>query len=541
MTAHSQPGRARNIGRLARFLAPGILCALASGCASLRWTAPEPPTFAFENPVATRLGQALAPAQQRHPGESGFGILEYGLESLVARAALADTADQTIDAQYYIYDSDEAGSIMAEHLLEAADRGVRVRLLLDDYNFAQDSELIALSVHPKIQVRVFNPAVLRPRWARVVEYALGFHHATRRMHNKLFIVDNEFTILGGRNVGNDYFNIRANKVFRDFDILIAGPVTAQASTAFDQYWNSAWSVPAGALGVRTRTTADLEKLRQKLQARVKNAERFNEEYSAGRDRYLTDLAGDGKMLVWARGEVVTDPPQKIANSSPATRPVARRLDQEIDRAKQEILIEAAYFVPGPDDLGTFRQLRERGVTIDLVTSALETTDVPIVYCAYQKHRRDLVAAGVNVYEYMVHPPPERRDRKWYLLRPSYAALHSKVLVFDRQITWIGSFNLDPRSHDLNTEVAVVVNSAELSARLAESINEDRLPSRSWRIQLQPDPRSATGDRRGPPSEVVTWTGEVDGKPVILFREPMSDGKRVEVFFLSLIPWIDGQL
>jgi putative cardiolipin synthase len=541
MAAESQRRRAGVIGRLARLLVPGILCAFVAGCATLHRTAPVPPSFAFEHPEATRLGRALAPAQQRHPGESGFGILEYGLESLVARAALADAADQTIDAQYYIYDSDEAGSILAEHLLAAADRGVRVRLLLDDHNFARDSELIALSVHPKIQVRVFNPAFFRPRWARLLEYALQFHHATRRMHNKLFIVDNEFTILGGRNVGNDYFDIRGNKVFRDFDILIAGPVTAQASTAFDQYWNSAWSVPAVALGRRTRTAADLEKLRHKLRARVKNAERFDEEYSVDRDRYLTDLANDGKSLVWARGEVVTDPPQKIADSSPETRPVAQRLDQELAQAKQEILIEAAYFVPGREELEIFRQLRERSVAIALVTSALQTTDVPLVYCAYQKYRRDLVAAGVDVYEYKVHPAQEQRDRKWYLLRPSYAALHSKVLVIDRQITWIGSFNLDPRSHDLNTEVAVVVNSAELSAKLAESINKDRQPERSWRIQLQPDSRPATGDRSGPPRQVVTWTGEVGGKPVTLFQEPMNCGRRIEVFFLSLIPGIDGQL
>ena len=541
MPAELQNGRAGAVVRLARLLAPGILFAFASGCASLRQRTPAPPSFAYEHPETTRLGSALAPSQARHPGESGFGILEYGLESLVARAALADAADQTIDAQYFIYDSDESGSFLAEHLLEAADRGVRVRLLLDDFNFASDSELIALSAHPKIQVRVFNPAFFRPRWARLLEYALQFYRPTRRMHNKLFIVDNEFTILGGRNVGNDYFNIRGNKIFRDFDILIAGAVTAQASTAFDQYWNSTWSVPAEALGVRARTAKDLDKLRRKLRARMKNAEWFDEEYPKGRDRYLADLANDGKSLVWARGDVVTDPPRKIEDSSPETRPVARRLDQELARGKQELLIEAAYFVPTSQEFEVFRQLRERKVDIALVTSALDTTDVPIVYSVYQKYRRDLVEAGVDLYEYKAHSPQQHQYRNWYRLRPSYAALHSKVLVIDREVTWIGSFNLDPRSHDLNTEVAVVVNSAELSAKLAESINEDRQPGRSWRIRLQPDPRPATADRGGPPRQVLTWTGEADGKPVTLFHEPVNCGQQIEVFFLSLIPGIKGQL
>lgn len=541
MPAEPHDGGTGAGGWVARMLAAVILGAVASGCASLRSRTTAPPSFAFEHPETTRLGRALAPAQQRHPGESGFDLLEYGLESLVARAALADAADQTIDAQYFIYDSDEAGSILAEHLLEAADRGVRVRLLLDDFNFASDSELIALSMHPKIQVRVFNPAFFRPRWARFVEYALQFYHATRRMHNKLFIVDDEYTILGGRNVGNDYFNIRGNKIFRDFDILVAGPVTAQASKAFDQYWNSEWSVPAVDLGVRPRTAKDLDKLRRKLRARVKNAERFEEEYAAGRDRYLKDLAADGSSLVWAHGDLVSDPPQKIADSSPELRPVAQRLDQELARVKQELLMEAAYFVPTTQEFELFRRLHDRHVDITLVTSALETTDVPIVYSTYQKYRRDLVEAGVDLYEYRAHSPKEHQYHKWYHLRPSYATLHSKVLVIDGQVSWIGSFNLDPRSHDLNTEVAVVVDSAELSAKLAETINADRRSDRSWRIRLQPDPRPAA-DRRGePPPQVLTWTGEVGGKPVTLFHEPMNFGQEMEVFFFSLIPGIKSQL
>jgi putative cardiolipin synthase len=540
VSAEFEGARGLCLLRLGRFLFPGLLLILASGCATLHPPAP-PASFAYDHPENTRLGRALAPAEKRHPGESGFGILEYGLESLVARAALADAAEKTIDAQYYIYDSDEAGSILAEHLLEAADRGVRVRLLLDDYNLASDSELIALSVHPNIQVRVFNPVIFRPRWARFLEYAMYFNRATRRMHNKLFIVDNEYTILGGRNVGNDYFNVRANSVFRDFDVLIAGPITNQASAAFDQYWNSPWSIPAADLSERPRTAADLQKLRVKLLARVKNAARFGKEYAAGHNRYIKDLADDPKTLTWAHGEIVSDPPEKIADTSPATRPVAEKLNQELAKAKKQILIEAAYFVPSKKEIATFRRLHDRGVSIKLVTSALDSTDVSMVYCAYQKCRRAIVASGVDLYEYKVHPPQEHREHKWYRLRPSYSALHSKVLVFDDKTAWIGSFNLDPRSHDLNTEVAVIVKSPELAAQLAESINEDRMPTRSWRIQLQPNPRASAYPGDPTPSRIITWTGEDDGKPVTLYHEPMSFGKRIEIFLLSQIPGIQDQL
>jgi len=522
-------------------LAAALAVALMSGCVSIRRVPPGPKSYAFDKPETTRLGLALAEGERAHPGQSGFAILEFGLEALVARAALADSADHAIDVQYYIYDSDEAGSIMADHLLAAADRGVRVRLLLDDYNLASDAELAALNAHPNIEVRVFNPASCRPRWARFVEYGLYMREAERRMHNKLFIVDNEVTILGGRNVGNEYFSIRTGSAFRDFDILIAGPATRQASSAFDEYWNCPWSVPASALVLRTPTEKDLVALRQRIKERIRNAEHFEEQFAAGRDRYLADLEHDGRTLIWARGEIVSDPPRKIATTAPETRPVARRLAQEWDRANREILIEAAYFLPGNEGLGKFHSLHERGVNTRLLTSAMETTDVPLVFCEFRKWRRDLLAAGVDLYEYKVHSAQEPRGRKWYHRRPSYGALHSKVIVFDRERAWIGSFNLDPRSTELNTEVAVVVENRELAAELAGCITEDMSPYRSWRVQFAREENGSGKKEPDPKTARIVWAGELGGEPVTLKHEPMNLGKRLKIFFLSLIPVSQDQL
>ena len=219
------------LSQLFRRILPGaVLSALLPGCASVGSHVRPEPSFAFDRPETTRLGSALAASQKLHQGKSGFALLDYDLEALVARAVAADTADRTIDAQYYIYDHDETGNLVTARLISAADRGVRIRLLLDDYNFRSKRELIALCAHPLIQVRIFNPVSHRLSWARLLEYAIHFRRADRRMHNKLFIADNEVTILGGRNVGDNYFNIEPSKAFRDFDVLAAASLRSPSLT-----------------------------------------------------------------------------------------------------------------------------------------------------------------------------------------------------------------------------------------------------------------------------------------------------------------------
>lgn len=515
-----------------------VISLLVSGCTTFPRGVPANVTMAYASPDTTLLGRQLAAVEKLHPGQSAFHILDFGLESLVARVTLADTAERTIDAQYYIYDSDEAGSLLAEHLLKAADRGVRVRLLLDDYNLGSDHELAALCAHPNIQVRVFNPIRCRLRLFRLPAYALHLHQADRRMHNKLFIADNVGSILGGRNVGNDYFGIRTTDSFRDFDVLMEGPVTRQASAAFDEYWNSQWSVPATELVDRRPTGADLEAERCLVHARVKGAAGFEEKFAAMHDKYLTTMTAAGSPLIWGEGEIVSDLPRKVDDASARSSAVAERFDEELRRARSEILIEAAYFVPGTAMVQECQTLHQRGVSIRLLTSALEATDVPIVFCAYQKYRRDLLAVGVDLYEFKVHRGLNPRGERWYRLRPSYGALHSKVIVFDRELSWIGSFNLDPRSANLNTEIAVLVQSRALANQLADTITADLSPTRSWHVRRQP--------RVGPDSHKVddaslVWDGEVNGRPVELRHEPANWARRMEAFFLSLAPGVESQL
>jgi cardiolipin synthase C len=530
-----RPDGAAAGGRPVRTAALALALALAaglSGCATISPVVPWRSSYALPDPGTTPLGRAMASDQAAHPGKSGFHLLAYDLEALVARVALADAAQRTIDVQYYIYDSDAAGSILTEHLLAAADRGVRVRMLIDDYNVHDDRELVDLCANPNIQVRIFNPVGWRSGLFRLPEYLLDFRHSDHRMHNKLFVVDNEVSILGGRNIGNDYFDLDTDNAFRDFDVLEVGPVTRQASAVFDEFWNSQWAVPAPDLAGRRPTAADLAWARRRIASRLAGAGEFERLYAATRRSYLENLESDGE-LVWAPGRIVAEPPRKIADSSPATDEVADQLGREWRQTRREVLIEAAYFVPGRTGLDTFRRLRARGVKIRLLTSSLEATDVPIVYCAYRNYRKALLRAGVDLYEFKLHGPRVKSAAKWYRLGPSYMALHSKVMVFDRRRVWIGSFNLDPRSAKLNTEIAVVVDSPALAAQVEEDIAEDMSPERSWHVRLVPRP-----DGQG---ERVAWTGEQGGRPATLFHEPASWRANLGAFFLSLIPGLEGQL
>jgi putative cardiolipin synthase len=479
--------------------------------------------------------------EQAHPDQSGFRLLEYGREALVARTALADAAERTIDAQYYICDPDAAGSLFFQRLIAAADRGVRVRLLLDDNNLSDDREMATLCAHPNIEVRVFNPFTFRARWARLPQYAVDFNRMVRRMHNKIFIADNAVSIIGGRNIGNTYFSLDSESNFRDFDLLVAGPLAHDASAAFDEYWNSEWSVPATRLVWRTPKSEDLEKLKKQIATRVETVEGFareNEEQGRG---YLRELSARD-ALVWADGEIISEPPRKIQPGSHETTQVSSRLEQEFQRTNQELLVEVAYIVPTDEFQNQLNELRHRGVSVKIMTSALEATDVSMVFSAYKKYRINLLESGVELYEYKAHADLTRSERRWYKPRSTLSSLHTKAIVFDRERVYIGSANLDPRSVKLNTEIAVLVHSRKLARQMADYLAEDFSPARSWHVQLHSNweyrPERGVWRER----KTLTWVGEYQGKPTTLYFEHAAGlWQRTKAFLYSLLPGIEPQL
>lgn len=522
-------------------LLPGLAVFFCGGCVSIK-----PPVLTEKSQVAplcetTTLGRLLAPQLQKHPGLTAFKLLEYGREALIARTALADTVARTIDAQYYICDPDAAGSYFFQRLIAAADRGVRVRLLLDDNNLSDDLEMAALCAHPNIEVRVFNPFKFRARWARLPQYAFDFNRMVRRMHNKIFIVDNTVSIIGGRNIGNNYFSLDSESNFRDFDLLVAGPLTNDASRAFEEYWNSEWAVTATRLVRQAPTRDDLAKLKERLALRIASVDGFVQEHQERRNGYVKELVIDGN-LVWAEGEIICEPPRKIEKTSRETTQVSTRLEQEYKMARRELLVEVAYFVPTDKFRVQLNELRSKGVSVKIMTSALEATDMSLVYSSYKKYRTRLLENGIELYEYKAHAGLTRSERRWYRPRSSLSSLHAKAMVFDRERVYVGSANLDPRSVRLNTEIAVLVNSPKLAMQMAAYMDEDFSPSRSWRVQLHSE-RVYRPDRRGWRDEqYLTWTGEQAGQPYThYFEHAASPWQRTKAFLYALIPGIEPQL
>src|SRR5258706_7666209 len=440
---------------------PRFLCALLAavgGCASLPDTAAREPSSALAHPAASRLGRALAPAIRAHPGRSGIYSLGDGRDAFAARVLLARAAERSLDVQYYILRADTTSGLLCEALWQAAERGVRVRLLLDDNNTSGlDDALAALDAHRNIEVRLFNPYSSRS-W-RLGELATDFSRLNRRMHNKSFTADNRATIVGGRNLGDEYFGAEGTVEFADLDVLAVGAVVPEVSASFDAYWNSASAFPVAAL---------IKPAEAQAAARVREAwARLYER--PGAPRYVAALRSTALVqqlvagnlpLEWGTARVVSDDPAKVLH--PPERQdlhMLPRLQAALGKPARELDLVSPYFVPTADGSAALRALAERGVKVRVLTNSLAATDVAPVHAGYAKYREELLRAGVRLYELKPTAKVERDDHPG----GSDASLHAKTFAVDRSRIFVGSFNFAPRSARLNTELGVVVERVRLAS------------------------------------------------------------------------------
>src|SRR6266850_1170698 len=435
---------------------PRILCALVAalaGCASLPDTGAGEPSTALAGTAGTRLGQALAPAIRANPGKTGIYPLGDGRDAFAARVLLARAAERSLDVQYYILRADTTGGLFCEALWRAAERGVRVRLLLDDNNTrGMDQALAALDAHPNIEVRLFNPYA--SRGFRLGELVTDFSRLNRRMHNKSFTADNQATIVGGRNVGDEYFGAESAVEFSDLDVLAVGAVVPEVSASFDAYWNSRSAYPVAAL-IPAAAPQAAELVRAAWA-------KLNESAQAAR--------------------YVSDDPSKIVN--PPERSdlhLLPRLVAALGAPDAELDLVSPYFVPTADGTAALRALAGRGVKVRVLTNSLAATDVAPVHAGYAKYRERLLRGGVRLYELKPTARPERDDRPG----GSDASLHAKTFAIDRSRIFVGSFNFDPRSARLNTEMGVVVESPRLAARLSSALDRG-LPRDAYEVRLAPN-------------------------------------------------------
>ena len=462
----------------------------------------------FEDPASTRLGQFFGPAADEHPGLSGFSLLSHGREAFIVRLALADLAERSLDMQYYIWDGDTTGRIIVDRVMKAADRGVRVRLLVDDpYYKASDSVKAALDAHPNVEIRLFNPLSNR-RWS-ALDFIFDFGRVNRRMHNKLMVSDNAAAIVGGRNIGDIYYGVNTIANYRDLDVLAVGPVVPDLSGVFDRYWNSPSTVPIATIVDRAHGPADLDAILNRLHEAIAAAD-----YPYPIDQDLNELAAQGTELrdnlVWARGQIIADDPETIACGKESDH-VVEFIRGRVAQLKKELLVESPYFVLPAAAQATVKALHERNVRVRVLTNSLASNDMLPAHSGYAKTRRRLLENGMELYE--LRPDTDAFRTGWSLLSGrSSAILHTKAMAFDGEAVFVGSFNLDPRSAVINTEAGLYIESPELAERLMAYMATGVVPANSYRVLL---------DLNG---EIV-WETVRDGQRVRYRDEPETGFRR----------------
>jgi putative cardiolipin synthase len=493
--------------------------AILASCATVPSDYPREPSFALEDTGATELGRRVSElTRTRGVDQSGFYVLTEGVDALAARLILADRAERSIDAQYYIVEDDLVGTLFIDRLLAAADRGVRVRLLIDDqYTLGDDPAIAAIDSHPNLEIRVFNPFSHRSS-ARLFEYVTDLDRVDHRMHSKSFTVDNQVSILGGRNIADDYFDANREFEFGDLDVAGVGPVAKGVSTAFDIYWNSDVVLPAAALIDGATDPDALPKLRKRHAQTIEDS--ANATYLTGLESSIVDnMLEPGFPLFWGTATVVYDDPAKAKKPDEITT-VRSLLSPEVQAAESELMVVSPYFVLLDAGQESFRKLRDRGVRIVVLTNSLASTDMVPAHSGYAACRKNLLEWGVEMHE--VKPDVSFDEKKKSGFDFTHSALHMKSFIVDRRYIFVGSFNWDPRSARINTEIGAFVDSPAFAEWAAELL-ESRLPTHSYRARLD-----AEGE--------IEWVDLSEGDEIVYSQEPMTGAwRRFRARFFGILP------
>lgn len=475
---------------------------------------------AFIEYGTTRLGKAIEPQVEAHAGTSGVYLLSNPRDAFATRVLLAKAAERTLDVRYYIWHNDISGRLLMEALREAADRGVRVRLLLDDNNTSGlDDALAALNAHRNVEVRLFNPFVIRR--ARAFGYLTDFRRLNRRMHNKSFTADNQATIIGGRNVGDEYFGATNGVLFVDLDVMAVGPVVHEVSRDFDRYWASDSSYPIDRL-IPLAATALLA--RGALHSALPEPDPATEAYRrAIRGSLFVRELTEGRLpLEWAATRLVSDDPLKGLGRAAPESLVRSRLRTIIGEPTGQVDLVSPYFVPTAPGASSLATMAKRRVTVRVLTNSLQATDVSVVHAGYAKRRKHLLEAGVLLYE--LRQSSATSDTRKHIVRfgSSGSSLHAKTFSVDRSRVFVGSFNFDPRSAKLNTEMGFIIESPRLAARVHDTLNRGLLAD-AFEVRL-----SRSGG--------IQWIEHREGQLVSHDTEPGTTlWQRALIGFLSVLP------
>ena len=499
---------------------------LMSSCATLPKDFDRPVSYAYVDTQNTRLAQKRLEERAAHPGQSGFLLLGNGLDAFVARAMAAESAERSIDVQYYRYKDDFVGKLFTDLLMKAANRGVRIRLLVDDMAMeGRDMDAAVLDCHPKIEVRLFNPFTRNT--SRTVQFLTRFGLVTRRMHNKTFTVDNQMTILGGRNIGDEYFDAHPKLDFSDMDVLAIGPVVQEVSASFDLYWNSEFSYPVSVLSGKSPGPEDIEEGRQALEVFIEHQQKSPYLEALKKSRLADKWRRNELEFKWGEGAVIYDLPEKLLHDKSRTEfHLYPKLEPYLNQIEEELIIFSPYFVPGKQGVAALKSYRERGVRVRILTNSLASNDVGIVHSGYAKYRKDLLRAGIELYELNKKMTRQEKKEKKGQHGSSKASLHEKVFVYDRKRVFIGSMNLDPMAVYNNTEIGVVITQMEIADGMGEWFDQN-IDKIAFRLELVKDETEY---------EKILWHGLENGESVTYSKEPHTGfWTRFGIGFMSILP------
>ena len=509
--------RRRTVALIAAALIAGLV--VLSRCNSLPSLGTRTASRALTGTGDTRLGRAIESLAARHPGLSGVYPLRDARDAFAARSLLAAAAERSLDVQYYIWNKDLSGTLLFKALYDAAQRGVRVRLLLDDNNTSGlDTILAAMDAHPLIEIRLFNPFVIRG--PRPIGYLTEFPRLNRRMHNKSFTADNQATIIGGRNVGDEYFGATDGVLFADLDVIAVGPVVQDTSRDFDRYWSSESAYPADRI-LPTIERTEITELESAAKSVASDPAAVAYMTAVERLPFVAEIVNGTLPLEWARVQMISDDPAKTLGRAAKPDLLFTQMQRIFGRPSSRVDLVSPYFVPGDFGERLFAGWARSGVEVRVLTNSREATDVPAVHAGYAKRREALLRAGVTLYELRLKPGAERA-RGSGPAGSSGSSLHAKTFAVDGARVFVGSFNFDPRSAELNTEMGFVIESPSMAAQMAATFDKI-VPSNAYKVML-----SEAGD--------IDWIETREGRSARHDTEPGTTMLgRLGVSLLSALP------
>ncbi len=503
-----------------------------SACSTLPKQQTQPVEYAFNTPTDdTSLAKIVLPLREQNPNLTGYHVLYDPLEALAARIELINKAEKSLDLQYYIWDNDKIGALALHAMIKAADRGVKIRLLVDDNNAKKmEGIYMALDQHANIDVKLYNP--YRFRHFRPVDMVLDLKRINRRMHNKSFIADNQIALIGGRNMSNQYYNVSDNYQFSDVDVMLVGAASDEIIHSFDEYWNDDYAFPVRQLVNPRHYSLRFDSLKQQLDDYNQEATVVNYLDLANRSHAFDDWLNNKIQFDWVKAEVVKDSPSKIKSKAKKEEHLNFQLLNRLDKPEQSVDIVSAYFVPEKKGAERLKNLRADGVKVRVLTNSFQANDVPLVHAFYSKYRQDLLEHDVQLYEFLSRPDAENLNTntkelaeksKVSLKGLSRSSLHAKLMAIDEKQVFIGSFNFDPRSAYLNTEIGVLLNSPRLAKAVHYTMDEN-LSKYAYKLVLNAD-------------QQINWKIKLsNGQTRIYPREPkIKWWQKAGVKFVSWLP------